>query len=67
MIELSASFEVGVGAQCRRLVFGVLGGVVELGIAEMVAAALVDVDAAGLAQAIDPEGRQETRGRIEAW
>jgi len=44
------------GAGIDRLLYG---GVVELGIAEMVAAALVDVDPAGLAQAIDAERRQE--------
>ena len=46
-----AQFEIGVGAQLRRLVVGVLGGVVELGLAEMMAAALVDIDAARHAEA----------------
>src|SRR6516225_2785193 len=51
--------QIGVRAQPLALVVGVLGGVIELGLAEMMTAAVIDMDAARHAQPVDPERRQK--------
>ncbi len=48
-----------VRAQPLALVVGILGGVVELGLAEMMPAAVVDMDAARHAEPVDVERRQK--------